>query len=113
MKRCVLVAILVLMPMAGMADTFEGVWGHKKEWCSKTDDRTPFTITATEVQGYEGRCSIAKVETLGVGNSWRWQLKCSAEGTTFDQDEIVLIDHEGTLIRYHSDGLMFRYVRCK
>ena len=68
-------------------------------------------ITATEIQGDEGRCKISKVQSLGVGNSWRWSLTCSAEGTDYTSQEIVLV-RPGSILRYDSDGAVWEGVRC-
>lgn len=101
-----------LLPAFAIAEPYEGRWAQQTSWCQATDDRMPFEIVGDEIRGYEGTCTIADQTDLGVGRSWRWTLKCSAEGTEFREDQLAMLTPGDDLIRVRSSGHMTTYKRC-
>lgn len=106
-------ATMAVLPSTVLAQSYQGTWAAEAAWCDKTDDRSPMRITKTQLLAYEGKCTISNIENLNVALSWRWSLTCSAEGTDYTSDEIVLVTPGGKIFRYDTDGSVWQGVRCK
>lgn len=106
-------ALLALAAPADAADPWEGSWAADPAWCEGGGEGSPVRITAGAFEGLENRCEIEGVTPLGVGQSWRLDLLCTAAGMTDRAAELFLLAEDGALIRYTEDGFAIRMTRCE
>ena len=56
---------------------------------------------------------IAGVAPTGVGQSWRLDFTCFAEGMEYEEREFVLLSGRDLMIRYLHDGSAITMIRCR
>ncbi len=101
---------------ANAAPEWTGKWAFDLAWCSntaETTDAVPIFLTDTELAGYENTCDIINHEPLAVDGGYLLNLSCSAEGETFDENMLVLVEGGNTLFLYREGPSMTKFKRCE
>ena len=96
MKALAAALVAGLSPAALSAeDWWQGNWAFDPEWCAEVDNigsvtPAPIAITGTEMLGYENSCQIVYAQELyGVG-AVHLKLECESEGSTFEEERVLL-----------------------
>lgn len=113
-----LAIFLTSLPGLATAEPWAGIWAADPSSCANAaligqSPEAPIEITVAEFRGLENTCQITNVTPLGVGESWRLDQSCSGEGTTYRVSDLVMVDHQGRLLRFTQDGFMTAFVRCE
>ena len=94
MKRLVLAALL--LPGAAQAEEWwQGIWAFDPEWCAEADKigsvtPAPIAITGAEILGYENSCEITGTKAIRGAGAVHLRLSCQSEGSTYDEDRVVM-----------------------
>jgi len=120
MRILILIVALSVSGLKAVAQTpdWVGIWAAEQEWCQWADrvgshNPAPIEITKTQVNGLENFCEITSVIDTGMYNAWTLALACSAEGETYDEVTMVMVDRTDTLWRWFGVGEPVRFTRCK
>ena len=116
MKRLLAIAVL-LLPGFADAEPWQGVWTADPAWCVNADrigaaTPAPILITAEQIAGYENTCWIRKVTPVGTMNAWHFTLECESEGSTYDDQTIVMIGDDNSIWQWFGIGEPVRFQRC-
>lgn len=110
----VLAVLALTLSTAATAAEWEGSWAADPAWCGEgAGDGSAIRITTDEMQGLGNVCEITNVSPLGTGRSWRFDLKCSGEGTPYRASELIMLTRDGELVRYTEDDILVRMSSCE
>ena len=89
--------IALLLPGLALAGPWEGVWSADPAWCDRADrigsvTPAPIRLTASTLEGYENTCQIGEIEQVGELPAFRLGLTCTAEGSTYDDAFVGLLE---------------------
>ncbi len=112
-----MLASLAFCSGAGAQD-WTGVWAADPAWCQNADvigesESAPVRLSAAKIEGLENTCDITNVSPTGVGQSWRIDQSCWAEGYNYRYSELIVLDHAGDLHRLGQEGVLSSFVRCE
>ena len=93
-----------------------GIWAAEPDWCAYASqigshDPAPIALTETEFLGLENSCTITEVRGTGVGFSWAIDMVCQSEGSTYDDQMLVLLAGADELYIYRGFAPV-RFNRC-
>jgi len=118
MKRFVVVLALFATPAMAEVPPWVGIWAAEPDWCQYADrigshNPAPIEITETELNGLENFCAITGVKGNDDYRYWELSMMCSAEGSTYDETALLMLDGEDTLWRWYGVGDPARFTRCE
>ena len=97
---------------------FAGIWAAEPAWCKYADrigshSPAPIRLTSRSLDGYENSCFIRQIDPMGEMKVWRLRMECQAEGSTYDEDTLVMLESKNVLWRFWGTGAPVKFVRCK
>lgn len=120
MKWAALSALMLVPGAVGAQEWWQGTWAAEAEWCAQADQigavtPAPIAITATELQGYENSCAIARTTPIRGAGAVHLRLKCQSEGSTFDEERVLMrTDETGLAIWvWFGSGDPILFQRCE
>lgn len=122
--RAKYLAFTVLTTQTALADTAEhdplwqGIWAYQSEWCAFADkigshNPAPIRLSATQFDGYENSCTITQSIQAGDQRAWILDMVCQSEGSTYDEQILVMLADDDTLWQFHGAGAPTQFTRCK
>lgn len=112
MKQLVFAALF--LAQGASAQVLTGVYGiaDENDVCYPYPDGQ-LEVRATEIAFYESLCGLSNPRLLpGMGTAVQYTLSCSGEGTTW-QDEVVLMQRDDGGLIMMRPGFVFEYQACK
>ena len=95
--------LMILAALAALAaptnltaeEWWQGNWAFDPEWCAEADNigsvtPAPIAITETEMLGYEMSCGITFAQELYSVGATHLKLECESEGSTFEEERVVM-----------------------
>lgn len=117
MLRSTLLLFCLVGPALAEDSPWIGDWAADPAWCAaagRTGEvpEAPIRITATEFQGYENRCKITETDPLTVLPGAELVLECEAEGETFADARLLVIDAADSMLMLVPGAEPLRLSRC-
>ena len=108
--------LALLLPGLAAAGPWEGVWSADPAWCDRAGrigsvTPAPIRLTAASLEGYENTCQIGEIEQIGELPAFRLGLTCQSEGSTYDEDLLILWTTSDTLWQF-SGPEPVQFFRC-
>jgi len=120
MRGLVLLAVLLAPGAVSAQEWWQGVWAAEPAWCAAMDQvgsvtPAPIAITEREVVGYENTCDINDIKRLHRAGVVYLRLSCQSEGSTFDEDRVLMrVDETGLAIWiWQGSGDPILFQRCQ
>ena len=120
MKGLVFLAALAVPGAASAELWWQGIWAAEAEWCAAAGQigavtPAPIAITDSDVLGYENTCDIRDVQEMDSAGAVHLRLSCQSEGSTFDEDRLVMrTDETGLAIWvWFGAGEPILFQRCE
>jgi len=76
----------------------------------------PLYLADTEARGLEWSCDIWGVEPGMVAQSWQLSMTCSAEGETYEDNQLILLEDSQRLhvwSAFDGAGYLVSYGKCQ
>lgn len=110
--------VMLAAPTLAAAEDWHGIWASEPGICQYKNqlgghDPTPILYSATEFIGLENRCEVKGSQRVGGLPAWRLTLTCTGEGTTYDEDRLLMISDDGRLWEFDGIWEPFGYTRCE
>lgn len=103
MKRFVTIIALtaISLPSCALAASlipsqFQGVWGDKQECATHKEYGTGIKITPTEINGYEGGCTLKSIVSTDA-TSLKGTARCANEGS-YSTEKVNMTLRNGKLV---------------
>ncbi|MGP3697512.1 hypothetical protein [Rhodobacter sp. NSM] len=114
---CCLVLCCLTSPARAEDSPWLGDWAADPAWCAEAGrtgevPEAPIRITATEFVGYENRCRITEADPLQVLPGAELLLECEAEGETFADARLLVIDAAESMLMLVPGAEPLRLSRC-
>ncbi len=109
---------LLVFPAYAVADDWHGFWASDPGHCRFKDqvgehDPTPIPYSETEFVGLENQCAVKSSERIGDISAWRLVLTCTGEGTTYDDERLLMLSEDDRLWEFDGIWEPLGYTRCE
>ncbi|WP_145104026.1 hypothetical protein [Cereibacter sediminicola] len=117
MLRPTLVLLCLAMPALAEESPWLGDWAADPDWCAQAGrtgevPEAPIRITDSEFLGYENRCRITEADPLQILPGAELVLDCTAEGETFADARLLVIDAADSMLMLVPGAEPLRLSRC-
>ena len=117
MRRLAIAIVLMPFPVQA-APEWAGYWAAEPGWCANAArvgsvTPAPIYLAETEMLGYENSCDVIYAEPGPMAHSWVMGLECHAEGSAYEEEQMLFLSGDGAVLHIWSGALMTRFERCK